>query len=69
MGTYSHKLFQCPYYKSDRRKGDIFVLSCEGGLARLPGRQAFNEYTARHCCSSDGWRQCTLAAALDRFYE
>lgn len=69
MGTYSHKAFACPFYKSDRRKGDVFVISCEGCLVRLPGRRAFNEFTTRHCCDGDGWTMCTVARALQRYYD
>ena len=68
MGTYSHKLFSCPFYKSDRRKGDLFILSCECCIVRLHGRQAFNEYTRRFCCGN-GWKDCTPAAATEKYYE
>ncbi len=67
MGSYSHKRFACPFYKSDRRRHDIFVVSCEAGIIRLPGRPAFNEFTNHYCCG--GWRKCTLAAALKEYYE
>lgn len=67
MGTYSHKQFECPFYKGDRRRGETFTISCEGGLVRLPGRKAFNAFTDACCCGE--WRQCTIARALKRYYE
>ena len=69
MGTYSHKLFICPFYKSDRRKNDTFCISCESGYLRLNGRPAFNDYTDRYCCKHDGWQLCTMAAATQDFYK
>ena len=69
MGTYSHKLFICPFYKSDRRKGDTFSISCDGCIIRLQGRKAFNEYADQNCCSHEGWQQCTVAMALKKYYE
>ena len=67
MGSYSHKNFACPFYRSDRRRGELFIVSCEGGLVRLPGRRAFNAYADRICCAD--WRSCTIAGALEEYYD
>jgi len=69
MGSYSHKRFECPFYKADRRKSDRFIISCEGGIVRLHGRKAFNEFTDENCCNGHGWEQCTVARALKRYHE
>lgn len=69
MGSYSHKAFVCPFYKADRRKGDMFILSCECCIIRIQGRQAFNAFTEQFCCSMAGWRDCTPAAAMAKYYE
>ena len=67
MGSYSHKRFACPFYKADRRKGNLFIVSCECGIVRLPGRATFNAYVDQYCCKD--WKSCTMAQALKEYYE
>ena len=47
----------------------MFVITCEGGIVRLPGRKAFNSFTDECCCSGVGWKECTVSRALQRYYE
>ena len=54
----------CPYYKWDG-KGTVH---CEGGKLKLPPAAA-EDYIRTYCADNPGWRRCTVARAVTRFYE
>ena len=59
--------FQCPYYKwSDR---DKVQLHCEGGCITIKDDDSLREYIRNFCGSDFGWKRCTVARAVTRFYE
>lgn len=63
---YSNRTWACPFFKWDERR----KVHCEGGCcASFPDRKTAQEYATRYCASVDGWRACTMAAALLRYYE
>lgn len=61
---YSKRLFICPYYVRDYRNR----MSCEGGVVQIADAPATVRYMDRYCASYD-WERCTLAQALNDFYE
>lgn len=62
---YSSKTFECPFFKWDER----LRVHCEGGCASFRDRAAAQEYINRHCASVNGWKSCSLACSLVRYYE
>lgn len=61
---YSNKTFICPFFKWDERLG----VHCEGGKVVFPDRAAAEDYIDRHC-GAGGWRNCSVASSLLRYYE
>lgn len=55
----------CPYYKWDDRQ----TVHCEGGRIGLPGREAERDYIRTYCADHLGWRRCSVARAVTRYYE
>lgn len=63
---YSSKTWACPFLKWDEKR----KVHCEGGCCvSFPDRKAYAEYTTRYCASLQGWKDCTIAAALLEYYE
>ena len=62
---YYHLVWCCPYYNWDART----AVHCEGGRIDLPSGEAAREYFEIYCSSVEGWRRCTVARAITRFYE
>lgn len=62
---YSSRRWACPFLKWDER----LKIHCEGGCAAFPDRETYAEYTARFCACTDGWKRCTLASSMLRYYE
>lgn len=66
MADYWHKAWACPFYAwSDKLR-----VSCEGGgTLAFPDAETAVEYMDAYCaCGDNGWRQCTIAASLLRYY-
>lgn len=59
------KTWICPFYQ----RAQTGVVSCEGGRMDFPSEDAFNDYTRRFCANNPGWRRCTIAQSLGRYYE
>lgn len=62
---YSNKTFACPFFKWDER----LCVHCEGGRPTFPDRAAATEYIDRYCADVNGWRDCSIAKTLLRYYE
>lgn len=63
---YSSKTWTCPFLKWDER----LKVHCEGGCCvAFCDREAYTEYTDRYCASLQGWKDCSVAASLLRYYE
>ena len=63
--VYSERVFCCPYYDG----GGTRSVNCEGGKIRLPSGGAARDYFSEYCGDLNGWRRCTLARTITRFYE
>ncbi|MBE5851328.1 MAG: hypothetical protein E7298_14615 [Lachnospiraceae bacterium] len=63
--SYGNRVFCCPYYCYDAPR----AVKCEGGRVELPDRAAARDYFGQYCASVEGWRRCTVARAMSRFYE
>ena len=56
----------CPFFESDDRT----CIRCEGGTRlRFPDFFSTSEYTRMHCASYVGWKQCTVAIELLKYYD
>ena len=62
---YSQLTFCCPYYESNGKRS----VHCEGGRVKLPTAEAEKEYIRFYCADHLGWKRCTVARAITRFYE
>ena len=62
---YSHLTYCCPYYEWDGKTD----MHCEGGRIAFPDRDTAQMYFQTYCGDVDGWRRCTVARAITRFYE
>lgn len=58
-----HKKWLCPFFRWDA----VDEVHCEGGRVCMPTKQHAEEYMDKFCC--DAWETCSIAAALNRFYE
>ncbi len=65
MAGYSHRGWACPFFRWDERER----ISCEGGRMDFPDRMALTEYADRYCANVQGWKSCTMAEGLLRYYE
>lgn len=59
------RAWSCPFYTWSERLG----VHCEGGRLRFPDKDAADEYANRYCAENSGWKNCTVARALLRYYE
>lgn len=62
---YSSKTFVCPFFKWDER----LRVHCEGGHLAFRDRPETEDYIDRHCADLEGWKGCSLAGSLLRYYE
>ena len=60
---YSNRLWKCPFFQADERQ----IVICEGGRVSFTDRPTYLRYANGYCCGD--WERCTLAMALNRFYE
>ena len=71
MGSWSHKVFACPYYQGDwpRKSDRRMQLHCEDGTRiSFPDRCAFSGFVDA-LCASEGWTSCPIARMRNEFYE
>ncbi len=59
------KTYICPFWKWDRER----ITSCEGCRMRFPDDAAKREYAGRYCASTEGWKKCSVAESLLKFYD
>ena len=57
---YSNKTWQCPFFRWDER----LCVHCEGGKVEFPDMKVRD-----YCADNPGWKKCTIASFLERFYE
>ena len=62
---YSNLTFCCPYYETNGARS----VRCEGGRIALPNQGLTQAYFEAYCGDVNGWRRCTVARAITRFYE
>ena len=60
-----HKYWVCPFFKWDGRQ----EISCDAGRIRFPTKDSANAYMDGYCACNKNWQNCTLAAALLKYYE
>ena len=73
MAGYSHQTWSCPFFTWDER----LAVHCEGGRIRFPDWDARQAYTGQYCAceglltgfNANGWKRCTVARNLLRYYE
>lgn len=58
-------IIQCPFFK--KTKG--MKTYCEGGSVTHPDREARREYLAQFCADINCWHNCTIADAMEKYYE
>lgn len=59
------RAYQCPYYIRETVGG----LKCEGGEILLPSSRAFKDHTECYCTNAFGWRHCSIAITLQKYYD
>ena len=62
---YSNRTFCCPFFRWDERTR----VHCEGGKISFPDPEAALIYIAGHCAEVQGWKECSIAQNLMRYYE
>lgn len=65
MAGYSHKTWACPFFGWDER----LCIHCEGGCMRFRDRKEAVEFQDSYCASLNGWKDCTVASSVMRYYE
>lgn len=58
-------IIQCPFYKRE----DALSLFCEGGDFKFHDYKARKEYIQNFCEDIKDWHKCTIACALENYYE
>lgn len=59
------RTYVCPFFMWERGK----TLRCERCRMDFPDEAAKKEYADKYCAETQGWRACTVARALLRWYE
>ena len=62
---YWHKAWTCPFFTWDDKKS----VGCEGGKLRFPDKESAVQYMDTYCASPMGWKKCTVAASLLKYYD
>ena len=66
MADHYRRYVVCPFYKQN---GKHYV-KCEGGTYLIfPDDQSETEHLRLFCCDCDGWRNCSVAMFLSKYYE
>jgi len=58
-------IVHCPFYK--KNKG--MKTYCEGGAVNHPDKIARREYMAQFCADLNNWHRCSIAEAMEKYYE
>lgn len=61
----THKTWSCPFFVWDER----LAIHCECGRPRFPDIETATDYTTQYCAGDQGWKDCTLARNMMRYYE
>lgn len=59
------KTYFCPFWKWEESKN----IHCEAGRLNFPDKKAKREYAVRYCACMNGWKTCSLAVSLQKYYE
>ena len=59
------KTYECPFYRWEER-GRVH---CEGGTIAFKSRTMRRNYIRNYCANARGWKFCTIAGCLCRYYE
>lgn len=62
---YSSRTWTCPFFQWDERR----KVHCEGGGIAFTDGETFSAYAEKYCGSLEGWKACSIAAALLKQYE
>lgn len=65
MAGYSNRAWTCPFFRWDER----LCVRCDGGCMNFPDRATLTEYADHYCASVEGWKGCTMAASLLKYYD
>lgn len=65
MAGYTNKFWSCPFFKWDEK----LRVHCEGGVIRFRDRREAGEYQDCYCASLNGWKGCSVASSVARYYE
>lgn len=60
-----HKAWACPFFKWDGK----VAIHGECGKPLFPTEKAADDYMTHYCAANPGWKYCSLASALCRYYE
>lgn len=66
-----YRAYQCPFFSkpahsnSDRRLG----VKCEAGEILFPDQKTSDDHKANFCANECGWRRCSIAITLQRYYD
>ena len=59
------KTFSCPFYQWEEPLG----VHCEGGCVRFPDKKTRTEFLDQYCSANPAWEKCSIASALQKYYE
>jgi len=64
------RAIHCPFWGAELlyKKGENKI-SCEHGMLIFYDRESIEEYIEKYCDCPSGWKKCTLAASLIKYYE
>lgn len=65
MAGWSNRTYTCPFYRTHGR----YYVNCEGGKLTFPNRITMNKFINKYCAHHRQWQCCTLASAINEFYE
>ena len=57
--------YQCPFFI----RGFTHGLRCEGGELVFPDALAAQDHASAFCANECGWRRCSIAVTLERYYD
>lgn len=59
------KTYACPFWKWENG----LSMSCECCRMDFPDKDTKSDYAQQYCASVEGWKNCSVARALNEFYE
>jgi hypothetical protein len=57
--------YQCPFFRHNSKNG----FSCEAGEISFPDQKTARDHSFHYCANEAGWRLCSLAKTLQRYYD